>query len=102
MDATITPRWGGVVGRLARIGALPADNHEEALRKETLVLYASISTALAVVWVATYWALGLHLSAAIPFAYQIASVISLVVFATTKRYLLFRRSQLSFGLVLPF
>jgi guanylate cyclase len=52
--------------------------------------------------VGTYWALGLHLSAAIPFAYQIASVISLVVFATTKRYLLFRRSQLSFGLVLPF
>jgi adenylate cyclase len=102
MDATMTPRWGGVVGRLARVGALPADNYEEALRKETLVLYASISTALAVVWVATYWALGLHLSAAIPFAYQIASVISLVVFATTKRYLLFRRSQLSFGLVLPF
>ena len=90
------------MGRLARIGTLPADNHEEALRKETLVLYASVSTALAVVWVGTYWALGLHLSAAIPFAYQIASVISLVVFATTKRYLLFRRSQLSFGLVLPF
>jgi adenylate cyclase len=57
---------------------------------------------LAVVWVATYAALGLWISAAIPLAYQIASATSLYTFARTRRYLLFRTSQLWMSLLLPF
>jgi len=49
---------------------LPTDSRDKALREETLVLSAVFITALSVVWVATYWALGLYLSAAIAFAYQ--------------------------------
>ena len=58
--------------------------------------------SLSCVWVATYAALGLWVSAAIPFAYQLASALSIWVFARTRRYLLFRRSQLWLSLVLPF
>ena len=58
--------------------------------------------SLSCVWVATYAALGLWVSAAIPFAYQLASGLSIWVFARTRRYLLFRRSQLWLSLVLPF
>src|SRR6266542_251143 len=49
----------------------------------------------------TYAALGLWLSAAIPLGYQIASATSIYTFARTRRYLLFRRSQLWMSLLLP-
>ena len=84
------------------MGVLPTDSRDEALRKETLVLAASVISLLAVVWVATYWALGLYWSAAIPFVYQVVSIISLAVFAKTKRYRFFRARELSLSLVLPF
>jgi adenylate cyclase len=41
-------------------------------------------------------------SAAIPFAYQVASAVSIYTFARTRRYRLFRRSQLWMSLLLPF
>jgi len=59
-------------------------------------------TALSVVWVATYWALGLYLSAAIAFAYQVVAVVNLVVFARTRRYRFFRSCELALSLILPF
>jgi adenylate cyclase len=94
--------WRGWSGSVARIGVLPTDSHDEALRKETLVLFASFITLLSFIWVGTYWALGLYVSAAIPFAYQAVSVVNLAVFAKTKRYRFFRTSQLALVLVLPF
>jgi guanylate cyclase len=94
--------WRGWGGRVARIGALPTDSPDEALRKETLVLFTSFTALVSFVWVGTYWALGLYLSAAIPFAYQVVCVANLFVFAKTKRYRFFRTSQLALGLVLPF
>jgi len=57
---------------------------------------------LSVVWVATYAVLGLWVCAVIPFVYQVASAASIYTFARTRRYLLFRRSQLWMSLLLPF
>src|SRR6266496_2169941 len=94
--------WRGVVGRLARIGASPEDSRDEALRKETLVLAALVITSLAVAWVVAYSLLGLYLSAAIPLAYQIVSIINLILFAKTRRYKVFRACELGLSLVLPF
>jgi guanylate cyclase len=93
--------WRRLLGDLARIGTLPTDGPDEALRKETLVLAASVITGLAVVWVVTYWILGLYLSAAIPFLYQVVSIINLIVFAKTKRYRFFRACELGLSLILP-
>jgi guanylate cyclase len=92
----------GAVARFAKLGSLPTDPPDEALRKETLVLSAGMITGLAVVWVVTYWVLGLHLAAAIPFGYQVVSVVNLILFAKTKRYRFFRTSELSLSLLLPF
>jgi adenylate cyclase len=92
----------GPLRRLARIGTLPTDSPDEALRKETLVLSASLITTLAIVWVVSYGILGLYLSAAIPFVYQVVSIINLTVFAKTKRYRFFRACGLGLSLVLPF
>ena len=91
-----------LIGRLARIGSLPDDPPDEALKKQTLVLAAGTITALSVIWVVTYGLLGLYVAASIPFAYQIVSIISLIAFAKTHRYRFFRRSELALSLLLPF
>lgn len=68
-----------------------------------MLTLSSVSMAtLSFAWVGTYAALGLWLSAAIPFAYQLASAASIYTFARTRRYRLFRTSQLWMSLVLPF
>jgi adenylate cyclase len=88
--------------RLADVGALPSDSEELRLRKRILVLSSTLIACLALVWVATFAALGLWVSAALPFSYQLASAIGIYLFARTRRYRLFRRSQLWTCLVLPF
>lgn len=95
-------RLPGWTKRLATIGAMPEDTEDERLRKASLVITAIMIVALAVVWVGTYTALGLYLSAAIPFSYQIVSIVSLVTLARTKRFIFFRTSQLVLMLLLPF
>ena len=104
-------RWIGGTGRstlwpplerLASIGVLPDDTDHVRDQKATLTLAAVSVTSLAVIWVATYLALGLPLSAAIPFAYQLASIATLIAFARTKDYRLFRISQIVLMLLLPF
>ncbi len=67
-----------------------------------LVLSSSLMAVLSFVWVGTYAVLGLWLSAAIPFAYQLASAVGIYVFARGRRYRLFRTSQLALSLILPF
>lgn len=100
------PQWPAsarrLLERLALIGVLPGDSDEVRLQKVTLTLAAVIVTVLAVIWVGTYLALGLPVSAAIPFGYQVASIASLVAFARSKDYRLFRFSQIVLMLLLPF
>jgi adenylate cyclase len=93
------PHW---IRRLAEIGGLPSDSEELRVRKAVLVLSSTLMAGLAFVWVVTYAALGLWVSAAIPFAYQVASAVSIYAFARTRRYRLFRTSQLWMSLLLPF
>jgi class 3 adenylate cyclase len=72
------------------------------VRKAVLVLSSLMMASLALVWVVTYVVLGRWGSAAIPFAYQVATALSVLMFARTRRYIVFRRSQLLMSLVLPF
>ena len=102
MRASSLEGWRGWAGRVARVGVLPTDSPDEALRKETLVLFTSFTALVSFMWVGTYWALGLYVSAAIPLGYQAVCVVNLAVFAKTKQYRFFRTSQLALGLVLPF
>jgi adenylate cyclase len=98
-------RWAllpGWLRRLAEIGASPSDSEELRLRKAVLVLSSTLMASLAFIWVATYAVLGLWVSAAIPLVYQVASAVSIYTFAQTRRYLLFRRSQLWMSLLFPF
>ncbi|MBF6605190.1 MAG: adenylate/guanylate cyclase domain-containing protein [Chloroflexi bacterium] len=88
--------------RLAFLGVAENDTEATRAQKAALTLAAAIITVLSVAWVGTYLVLGLVQAAAIPFAYQIASVASLVVFARTKSYPFFRFSQATMMSLLPF
>jgi adenylate cyclase len=101
------PRWvlrrvPGWLRRLVAIGALPSDSEELRLRKAVLVLSSTLMASLASAWIVTYAVLGLWVPAGIPLVYQVASAISIGVFARTHRYRLFRSSQLFMSLLLPF
>jgi class 3 adenylate cyclase len=91
-----------ILERVAAIGTLPEDSEDERIRKGALTVSTCIVCLLTPVWVITYLALGLPLSASIPLAYLVASLASLAVFARTKRYRAFRQMQLGMMLVLPF
>jgi adenylate cyclase len=95
-------RLPGWLERVAGVGALPSDSDDARLRKAVLMLSASVISALAVVWVVTYAVLGLWLSAAIPFAYQVIVAVGVYAFTRRSGYLFFRRSQLWSMLLLPF
>jgi len=93
------PRWAE---RLSRAGTLPGDSEDLRARKSTLVLAVAAITALSTVWVTTYAALGHYAAAAIPLAYQMASILSLAAFHRFKRLPALRSSQLFLFVLLPF
>jgi adenylate cyclase len=88
--------------RIAFAGVAPDDSDDVRVQKVTLTVAAVMVTVLSVFWVVTYWALGLPESAAIPFAYQVISIVTLIVFARTKDYRFFRFSQVVLIILLPF
>jgi len=95
-------RSGQFVRWLAYVGVSDDDGDATRAQKVALTLAASTVTALAVIWVGTYAALGLFQAASIPFAYQVVSLASLAVFARTKSYRFLRFTQASLMTLLPF
>ncbi len=90
------------IERLANAGSLASDKPEGRLRKAILIFLASIYFFSGILWSIFYFALGLHLAGTIPLAYSVLSGLSLGYFFRTKRYSIFRFSQLSLILLLPF
>jgi class 3 adenylate cyclase len=91
-----------LIRRLAFLGVAENDPDEIRAQKATLTLAAACVIVLSVIWVGTYLALGLPTAALIPFAYQVTSVVTLVVFARTKNYRFLRFSQAAMMTVFPF
>lgn len=100
----MAPRFmpASALRRLALVGVVEHESDQVRAQKATLTLAAACVTALAVLWVGTYWILGLGQAAVIPFLYQIASMASIAVFARTKNYGFFRSSQAAMMTTLPF
>ncbi len=87
--------------RLSDLGARPEDPHDERLRHGTLIFASMVITVISLIWVATYLAYGYPTSAAIPALYQLTTVVGLIVLARTRRFGVFRTTQLLAFLVLP-
>lgn len=94
-------RTADLIVRLSDLGARPGDSRDERLRSGTLILGSVLIAVLSVVWVVTYLVYGYPRSAAIPALYQVVTVVGLVVLAQTRRFDVFRNTQLLVMLVLP-
>jgi guanylate cyclase len=96
---TAAIRW---VARIADVGAVPSDSAEERWRKSLLVYVVVLLGVIALTLYTTFYlALGLMLAAAIPFAFQVISVISLIYLARTKDFTTFSNVVLFMALTLP-
>ena len=91
-----------LVDEVARLGISDADTADERIYKEATNLSALLTSVLACFWVGTYALLGLWLSAAIPFTYQLVTLAGFVFLVRRGRHTAFRRSQLVCMLALPF
>src|SRR2546422_7234430 len=91
-----------LLARFAAIGATPADTEHERLQRGLLVGLSLLISVLAIFWGLVYIAFGEPLGGAIPLTYTVLSLLSIVVFTITRRYDVFRFTQLSLMLVLPF
>jgi guanylate cyclase len=90
-----------LLDRLSDLGSGPADPPDERLRHGTLIFTSVLIALISVIWVATFLAYGYRTSAAIPALYQLTTVVGLVVLVQTRRFGVFRTTQLLAFLVLP-
>jgi adenylate cyclase len=90
------------VDRLARRVSPPGDESEVRAQKTLLVLSALLFIPPGLVWSAIYFIYDERLSAAIPFAYVIVSLLGLATFLLTGWFALLRWIELVLILALPF
>jgi guanylate cyclase len=98
MDESLKSQFISV---LAGIGVEPGDSDEIRLQKTLLVSGVSMIIAAAAIWGLIYFDFDEWLAGAIPFGYSIFASISIVLFAITRQYYLFRFSQFVLMLLLP-
>ncbi|HET6522101.1 MAG TPA: adenylate/guanylate cyclase domain-containing protein [Geminicoccaceae bacterium] len=88
--------------RLQQLGAIGSGSREERLRRATLLLLSLITCLAGALWGLTYWLLGLHQVALVPFAYTFIVLFSIIGFIVSERFDLFAWTQLSLLLLLPY
>ncbi len=87
---------------LALIGASTDDSEDIKLQKSILAICTIPFIFAGAGWGIMYIQFGEKLAGMIPFSYSIVSLVSLVHFGLTRKYHVFRFSQLLFILLLPF
>ncbi len=89
-------------GRLRTAGAEPGDSEDLRLKKVVLLFTCGLMIAAAGIWLALYKILGLPVSASLPFAFQLVSLGTLVIYLWTLNFDAFRALQLGLFLFVPF
>ncbi len=87
---------------ILRIGAERSDPEDVRLRKSLQVVCAILFGIAGLAWGLIYFYFDEPLAGAIPFAYGVITLLSLLYFGLTHRYRFFRFSQLALVLLLPF
>lgn len=91
-----------LINKLIFFGHSPEDSEEEKLRKSSLVVMSAPFALAGFLWGLLYFSHNLFIPGFIPFVYGILSVLSIVHFGITKKYRIFKTSQLLLILLLPF
>ena len=90
------------VARLRSAGVEPGDSNDLRIRKSIMVFAMGLMTAAPMFWLALYRLLGLQLSATLPFAFQLVSVATLVLYIISGGFRFFQYAQLGLFLFFPF
>jgi adenylate cyclase len=90
------------LSRVTRIGVEKDDSEEIKLQKSLLVICAIPFIIAAVGWGVMYMLFGEGLAGMIPLTYAFISTASIIYFGYTRKFKIFRFSQLLLILVLPF
>ena len=90
-----TGRIKSLLERLAGIGATPEDTSEQRLRAGALILASVGIAAISFFWIGIYLAYGYYAAATIPFVYQVVTLAGLLLLSRTKRFGIFRTTQLA-------
>ena len=93
---------GEKLKRLIEIGCIPSDSPEERLRKSIMTIMVIPYSLAGIIWGLYFIQNDNAISGLIPFVYGIFSLTTFFHFIYTKRYNIFRFSQVGFILVLPF
>lgn len=91
-----------ILRNISRIGVDTNDSNDLIIQKSLLVIISIPFIFAGLLWGVMYYLLGEFNSAVIPLSYSVVSLISLVYFAFSHRFEIFRFSQLIFILLLPF
>jgi class 3 adenylate cyclase len=97
----MTGRITGMTEHLLQIGAAPDEEESARLRRRSMTALILVILLITPIWIGTYLVLGRPSSAAIPAAYEVVTLASLLVLARTRRYDLFVAVQIALFLVLP-
>ncbi len=100
MSRAVSP--GVLYRRLRSAGAEDGDNDDLRLKKVVLLFTCGLMIAAAGIWLALYKMLGLPVSASLPFAFQLASLATLLIYLWTLNFPMFRALQLGLFLFVPF
>jgi len=91
-----------ILTRIARIGASPNDSEDLKLQKSLLILCSFPFIFAGAAWGIMYIQFGEKPAGVIPLSYSAFSILSIVHFSITRQFRVFRFSQLSLILLLPF
>jgi adenylate cyclase len=86
---------------IAQIGADQRDSDDVALQKMILIGVVLTSAVAAALWGLVYIAVGARTAGAIPAAYSVLSLSNTVLFGMYRRYQVYRFTQLTLVLLLP-
>ena len=91
-----------ILNLISRIGADSRDSDELRLQKALMATGSFMISLAGILWGVMYFALGQPLAGIIPLSYTVLSLLSIGLFALTRRFQLFRFVQLVLILLLPF
>lgn len=98
----MNPHLQKIFTSIALIGATPGDSEDLKLQKSLLVLCAFPFMVAGAAWGGMYIAFGERLAGMIPLSYSVVSLFSILYFGITRKFAVFRFSQLLLILLLPF
>lgn len=98
----VSDSWNSLLTMVAKIGQRADDAEDLRLQKSLLVFGSFMFISAGALWGVIYILFGEPMAGMIPLSYAIISALSVLHFGLTRRYRIFRASQLVLILFLPF